>query len=48
MKALVYRSPRNKKLEDMPKPTLREETNIAVRSGRFTTCGTELLERKYG
>lgn len=42
MKALVYHGPGNKKLEDMPKPSLREETDAVVRIGRTTICGTDL------
>lgn len=42
MKALVYRGPGKKQLEDMPKPVLREATDALVRMTRTTICGTDL------
>ena len=42
MKALVYRGPGKKLLEDMPKPSLREATDAVVRMTRTTICGTDL------
>ena len=42
MKALVYRGPGIKKLEDVPKPTLREPTDAVVRVTKTTICGTDL------
>ena len=42
MKALVYRSPGKKQLEDAPKPSLREATDAVVRVTRTTICGTDL------
>jgi len=42
MKALVYRGPGKKQLEDMPKPTLRDATDAVVRVTKTTICGTDL------
>jgi len=42
MKALVYHGPGEKKLEDVPKPVLREATDAIVRITRTTICGTDL------
>ncbi len=42
MKALVYRGPGKKQLEDRPKPALREATDAIVRMTRTTICGTDL------
>jgi alcohol dehydrogenase len=42
MKALVYHGPGVKKLEDVPKPTLREPTDAVVRVTKTTICGTDL------
>ena len=42
MKALVYRGPGKKQLEDMPKPVLREATDAVVRMTKTTICGTDL------
>ena len=42
MKALVYRGPGKKQLEDMPRPTLREATDVIVRMTKTTICGTDL------
>ena len=42
MKALVYRGPGKKQLEEMPKPTLRDPTDAVVRVIKTTICGTDL------
>jgi len=42
VKALVYRGPGKKQLEDMPKPVLREATDAVVRMTKTTICGTDL------
>lgn len=42
MKALVYRGPGKKQLEEMPKPALREATDAVVRMTKTTICGTDL------
>jgi alcohol dehydrogenase len=42
LKALVYRGPGKKQLEDMPKPKLRDATDAIVRMTRTTICGTDL------
>jgi alcohol dehydrogenase len=42
MRALVYHGPGVKKLEDVPKPTLREPTDAVVRVTKTTICGTDL------
>jgi alcohol dehydrogenase len=42
MKALVYRGPGQKQLEEMPKPGLREATDAIVRVTKTTICGTDL------
>jgi len=42
MKALVYRGPGKKQLEEMPKPTLRDSTDAVVRMIKTTICGTDL------
>ena len=42
MKALVYHGPGKKKLEDVPKPALREATDAVVRMTKTTICGTDL------
>ena len=42
MKALVYRGPGKKSLEDMPKPSLQEATDAVVRITKTTLCGTDL------
>jgi alcohol dehydrogenase len=42
LKALVYRGPGNKQLENMPRPALREATDAMVRVTRTTICGTDL------
>ncbi len=42
MKALVYRGPGKKQLEDMPQPALREATDAVVQMTKTTICGTDL------
>src|SRR5579863_2358006 len=42
MKALVYRGPGKKNLEDMPRPELKEPTDAVVRIVKTTICGTDL------
>jgi len=42
MKALVYRGPGKKQLEDVAKPGLREATDALVRMVKTTICGTDL------
>lgn len=42
MKALVYRGPGQKLLEDRPKPRLLEATDAIVRIRKTTICGTDL------
>jgi len=42
VKALVYRGPGKKQLEEMPKPTLRDSTDAVVRMVKTTICGTDL------
>lgn len=42
MKALVYRGPGQKLLEDRPKPRLLEATDAIVRMRKTTICGTDL------
>lgn len=42
MKALVYRGPGLKALEDRPKPLLRDADDAIVRVTRTTICGTDL------
>ena len=42
MKALVYHGPGKKKFEDVPKPALREATDVIVRMTKTTICGTDL------
>ena len=42
MKALVYRGPGKKQLEEMPKPALRDTTDAVVRMLKTTICGTDL------
>ncbi len=42
MKALVYRGPGKKQLEDMPKPKLHDVTDAIVRMTKTTICGTDL------
>ena len=42
MKALVYHGPGRKQWEDVPKPTLRDDTDAIVRVDAVTICGTDL------
>jgi alcohol dehydrogenase len=42
VKALVYRGPGKKLLEEMPKPALHEATDAVVRMIKTTICGTDL------
>ena len=42
MKALVYRGPNQKALEERPKPVLAAPTDAIVRVTRTTICGTDL------
>jgi alcohol dehydrogenase len=42
MKALVYHGPGKKKLENVPKPVVREPTDAVVRVTKTTICGTDL------
>ena len=42
MKALVYRGPGKKSLEEMSKPALRDATDAVVRMVKTTICGTDL------
>ena len=42
MKALVYRGPGKKALEEMPKPELHDATDAVVRMVKTTICGTDL------
>jgi alcohol dehydrogenase len=42
MKALIYHGPGKKKLEDAPKPTVREANDAVVRITKTTICGTDL------
>lgn len=42
MKALVYHSPGNRALENMPKPDIKAPTDAIVRITKTTICGTDL------
>ncbi len=42
MKALVYRGPNQKALEERPKPELKQPTDAVVRVTKTTICGTDL------
>ena len=42
MRALVYRGPNKRALEDMPKPSLQLATDAIVRVTKTTICGTDL------
>src|SRR5579871_1339103 len=42
MKALVYRGPGKKAVEDRPKPQLQAPTDAIVRVTKTTICGTDL------
>lgn len=42
MKALVYRSGGNVKLEERPKPCISQPTDAVIKLSRSTICGTDL------
>src|SRR5579864_1508831 len=42
MKALVYHGPGKKAWEEVPKPTIRDDTDAIVRVDAVTICGTDL------
>ncbi|CAG4909934.1 zinc-dependent alcohol dehydrogenase family protein [Paraburkholderia saeva] len=42
MKALVYRGPAKKALEDRPRPEIKASTDAIVRMTKTTICGTDL------
>jgi alcohol dehydrogenase len=42
MKALIYRGPGNKAVEDRPKPQIQVATDAVVRIVKTTICGTDL------
>ncbi len=42
MKALVYHGPQKKSLDDKPKPTIKEPTDVIVRITHTTICGTDM------
>jgi alcohol dehydrogenase len=42
MKALVYRGPANKALEDRPRPKITAPTDAIVKVTKTTICGTDL------
>jgi alcohol dehydrogenase len=42
MRALVYHGPGNKAWEEVPKPTLKDDTDALVRVDAVTICGTDL------
>jgi len=42
MKALVYHGPGRKAWEEVPKPTVRDDTDAIVRVDAVTICGTDL------
>lgn len=42
MKALVYKGPGKKELEDRPKPVISNPTDAIVRITKTTICGTDL------
>ncbi len=42
MKALVYHGPGSKSWEEVPRPTLRDDTDAIVRVDSTTICGTDL------
>jgi alcohol dehydrogenase len=42
MKALVYRGPGHRVLEERPKPVIREATDAIVKIAKTTICGTDL------
>lgn len=42
MKALVYRGPGKRELEDKPKPSIENATDVIVKISKTTICGTDL------
>ncbi len=42
MRALVYHGPGSKRWEDVPDPTIRDDTDAIVRVDAVTICGTDL------
>jgi alcohol dehydrogenase len=40
MRAVVYHGPGNKTWEEVPKPSLRDDTDAVVRVDAVTICGT--------
>jgi alcohol dehydrogenase len=42
MRAIVYRGPGKKDWEEVPKPTIRDDTDAIVRVDAVTICGTDL------
>ena len=42
MKAIVYHGPGNKAWEEVPKPTIKDDTDAIVRVDAVTICGTDL------
>jgi alcohol dehydrogenase len=42
MKALVYRGPGKRELEDKPKPSIENATDAIVKISKTTICGTDL------
>ncbi|PID85593.1 MAG: alcohol dehydrogenase [Chloroflexi bacterium] len=48
MKAVVYQGPNKIALQEMPKPSLLEETDAIVRITKTTLCGTDMAILKGG
>ena len=42
MRAVVYHGPGHKSWEEVPKPTITDDTDAIVRVGTTTICGTDL------
>src|SRR3546814_15281717 len=42
MRAIVYHGPGNKNWEEVPKPTIQDDTDAIVRVDAVTICGTDL------
>ncbi|MCW2573342.1 MAG: Threonine dehydrogenase and related Zn-dependent dehydrogenase [Frankiales bacterium] len=42
MKALVYHGPGNKSWDDVPEPTIQQDTDAIIRVDAVTICGTDL------
>ena len=42
MKALIYRGPGKKGLDDRPKPEIAAQTDAIVKVNKTTICGTDL------